>query len=68
VYLEFEDLAPVDETLRHYALPAGNEGLARLPILLQLPEAKGAVDIPQIRKTIENDIFKVPANWTATTN
>ena len=63
VYLEFEDLVEVDEAVRHYALPAGTDGLARLPILLELPEKKADIEIAKIREALELDAFKVPNKW-----
>lgn len=69
VYLEFEDLAPVDEKVRHYAFPGGDNGLSLLPYLVQLPENKDEFDIRQLRKVIEFDIFKSAQRWgTEATN
>lgn len=61
VYLEFEDLIPVDESVRHFALPSGTMGLARLPILIRLPEDRTMVDIGKIRDDLQADIFKPKA-------
>ena len=35
IYLEFEGLINVDESVRHYALPKGEEGLSLLPMLIR---------------------------------
>lgn len=59
VYLEFEDLVEVNEAFRHYALPAGREGLARLPILVTLPEDKAEFSIDSVREAIGRNIFKM---------
>ncbi len=67
VYLEFEDLIEVNEKFRHYALPAGSEGLGRLPLLIVLPEEKTSFDIAQIRESLGHDIFKAPAKWAGAT-
>ena len=58
VYLEFEDLVEIDETKRHYALPSGLNGLARLPKLIVLPEDKTNLDINAIDKLLSEDILK----------
>ena len=59
VYLEFEDLVEVNEAFRHYALPAGREGLARLPILVTLPGDKAEFSIDSVREAIGRNIFKM---------
>jgi serine/threonine protein kinase len=66
VYLEFEDLIEVNEKFRHYALPAGNEGLGRLPLLIELPEDKSSFDIAPVRDALSHDIFKAPSKWVGT--
>jgi len=58
VYLELEDLIEVNEAFRHYALPAGKEGLGRLPILVTLPEDKTAFNTSPVREAMDHDIFK----------
>lgn len=58
LYLEFEDLVQIDEAMRHYALPTGAEGLARLPLLFRLYEDRTTFDIKAVRKTLDFDIFK----------
>lgn len=57
VYLEFEDLMPVDERCRHYALPAGTDGLSRLPVLVELPEKAENFDPAAVKKTLESGAF-----------
>lgn len=63
VYLEFEDLVPVDDRVRHYAFPHGEHGVALLPMLVQLPEDKDEFDIRSVRKVIDFDIFKAAQRW-----
>ncbi len=58
LYLEFEDLVQINEELRHYSIPAGDEGLARLPILFKLYEDRTTFDLKAVRKTLEFDVFK----------
>lgn len=63
VYLEFEDLIEVDDKKRHYAFPAGNNGLSLLPLLVELPEDKDQFDIRSVRKLLEFDLFKAAQKW-----
>lgn len=57
VYLEFEDIIPVDEQVRHYAFPAGADGIARLPILVEFPEQAEALDLELIGKALDETTF-----------
>ena len=57
VYLEFEDLVPIDENQRHYALPSGLAGLSRLPALIVLSEDKSALNIGTINKQLDFDVL-----------
>jgi serine/threonine-protein kinase PpkA len=59
VYLEFEDVVEIDESRRHYALPLGSEGLARLPALVRLYEDWSALDIGGVNSTLNFDVLKV---------
>lgn len=63
VYLEFEDLAEVDDKIRHYAFPNGDYGLALLPYLVELPEDKEQFEIRSVRRVLEFDLFKTAQNW-----
>jgi serine/threonine-protein kinase PpkA len=65
VYLEFEDLVPVDDKVRHYAFPNGDLGFSLLPILVTLPENKDEFDIRTVRKVVEFDLFKAASKWNA---
>lgn len=62
VYLEFEDLMPVDERVRHYALPAGVDGISRLPVLVELPEKAENFDPDAVKKILGVDAFAANAN------
>lgn len=64
VYLEFEDIAPADDKVRHYAFPQADMGVAQLPYLIQLPEDKDEFDIRTVRKVLEFDLFKAASKWT----
>lgn len=57
VYLEFEDIIPVDEKVRHYAFPAGIDGIGRLPVLVEFPEQAEALDLDAIDKALEESAF-----------
>lgn len=68
VYLEFEDLMTIDETKRHYALPMGDQGLARLPLMVVLLEDKAAFDISVLHRLLTIDIlqFAPTQAWSET--
>jgi len=53
VYLEFEDIIPVDEQIRHYALPMGAQGIARLPILVTLPEQADSFNLDELVEILD---------------
>lgn len=59
VYLEFEDLVDVDETKRHYALPMGDAGLTRLPLLVKLYEDRDAFDINAVHNLLSIDPMRL---------
>jgi hypothetical protein len=61
VYLEFEGIAQVNVSERHYALAHGKEGIARLPKLVTLNEDKELFDIGAVKKSLEEDLFT--GNW-----
>lgn len=68
VYLEFEDIAPADDKVRHYAFPNAELGMAQLPLLIQLPENKDEFDIRTVRKVLEFDLFKAAQKWVLESN
>ncbi len=49
VFLEFEDIVEVDESIRHYGLSAGAEGVGALPVLLKLWEDASLFDIVEAK-------------------
>jgi serine/threonine protein kinase len=58
LYLEFEGLISVDESVRHYALPRGEEGLSLLPMLIRLPEDTREFDIFAVKELFKPTLFR----------
>ena len=58
IYLEFEGLISVDESVRHYALPKGEEGLSLLPMLIRLPEDTREFDILAVKELFKPTLFR----------
>jgi len=58
VYLELEGITSVIEGQRRYALSTGTDGIARIPQLVTLHERPDDINLPSLRKMIEEDIFK----------
>ena len=58
IYLEFEGLISVDESVRHYALPRGEEGLSLLPMLIRLPEDTREFDILAVKELFKPTLFR----------
>lgn len=57
IYLEFEGLIGIDDTVRHYAFPKGDEGISLLPILIRLPEDTRDFDVNSIKEAIKPTVF-----------
>ena len=57
IYLEFEGLIGFDETVRHYAFPKGDQGIALLPLLLRLPEDTRDFDIQSVGDALKPTVF-----------
>lgn len=53
----------MDDKKRHYAFPNGDNGLALLPYLVELPEDKDQFEIRTVRKVLEFDLFKAAQKW-----
>ena len=49
VFLEYEEVMPVVEGIRHYAIAGGEDGISQLPSLLRLHEDAQSFDIPAVR-------------------
>ena len=52
VFIEFESLTSMNELERHYAFPNGDNGLARLPVLMKLPENLSDFDFEEFNASI----------------
>ena len=57
IYLEFEGLIGIDDKVRHYAFPKGDEGVSLLPILIRLPEDTRDFDINTVKEALKPTIF-----------
>ena len=47
----------IDDTVRHYAFPKGDEGISLLPILIRLPEDTRDFDVNSIKEAIKPTVF-----------
>ena len=56
MFLEFDTLQNFQEASRHYAFPGGDNGIARLPILIQLPATYDTFDIEQFNASVSLDL------------
>lgn len=63
VYLEFESLISVSHKERHYAFPTGDNGITRLPILIQLPEDRTSFDLQAVCNSLDFDLNLVNQKW-----
>ncbi|ENU31663.1 hypothetical protein F991_00430 [Acinetobacter sp. CIP-A165] len=66
VYLEFESLISVNHKERHYAFPTGDNGITRLPILIQIPEDKASFDLQSICNSLNFDMSLANQKWLET--
>lgn len=64
VYLEAKNLIPIlDFTVRHFAFANGENGVSRLPILLQLPEDRNAFNMQSILLALNYDFLLSTKGW-----
>ncbi|UNT62984.1 MULTISPECIES: hypothetical protein [Acinetobacter] len=63
VYLEYESQISVNEKERHYAFSVGNNGISRLPIMIQLPEDKSKFNLNEIHNNLSFDINLANQKW-----
>lgn len=56
INLEFEEISPVDEGIRNYAIAQGWEGITKLPLLLRLEEGGGEMDVDSLRAVLASRI------------
>ncbi|EFF83783.1 hypothetical protein HMP0015_0790, partial [Acinetobacter haemolyticus ATCC 19194] len=66
VYLEFESLISVNHKERHYAFPTGDNGITRLPILIEIPEDRASFDLQTICNSLNFDLSLANQKWLET--
>lgn len=64
LYLEYENIIGISDTVRHYAVNMGVYGFSRLPILIQLPEDKELFDMNQTYHTLITEFNILNQDWT----
>lgn len=64
IYLEYENIIGISDTVRHYAVNMGIYGFSRLPILVQLPEDKELFDIHQTYNSLLHEFNIRNQDWT----
>lgn len=52
VYMEYEDVTPVIDGIRHYAISQGLDGISMLPIILRLQEDTNTFDIGEVKRLL----------------
>ena len=64
VYLEAKNLIPViDAKVRHYAFANGENGVTRLPLLLQLPEDRNSFNMQSILVALNYEFLLSAKSW-----
>lgn len=64
VYLEAKNLVSVlDSKVRHYAFANGENGVTRLPLLLQLPEDRNNFNMQSILMALNYDFLLSAKSW-----
>jgi len=64
VYLEAKNLIPViDSKVRHYAFANGENGVTRLPLLIQLPEDRNSFNMQSILMALNYDFLLSAKSW-----
>ncbi|HEY9121338.1 MAG TPA: serine/threonine-protein kinase [Marinobacter sp.] len=66
VYVELEGLNDVDTSMRHYALPAGPDGVGQLPKLIRLYEDSALFNAEDINRRINFSVFNAKQKWGQT--
>ena len=64
VYLEFESLISINDKERHYAFPVGDNGVTHLPLLVQLPEDRGSINLQEIHQHLDFDLKLASQKWS----
>ncbi len=62
INLEFEGIIDIDESVRHYAFPKGEEGISLLPMLIKLPENTSDFDIFAVKELLKPTLFNQLGN------
>ncbi|NNH01783.1 hypothetical protein [Acinetobacter sp. ANC 5414] len=63
VYLEAKNLIPVDSKMRHYAFANGENGVTRLPLLLQLPEERNSFNMQSVLLALNYEFMLSVKSW-----
>ena len=64
VYLEAKNLIPVmDSKMRHYAFANGENGVTRLPLLLQLPEERNSFNMQSMLLALNYEFMLSAKAW-----
>ncbi|MFH7767489.1 hypothetical protein [Acinetobacter sp. BSP-28] len=64
VYMEAKNLIPViDSKVRHYAFANGENGVTRLPLLLQLPEDRNSFNMQSILMALNYEFLLSTKSW-----
>ncbi|MFN3714093.1 MAG: serine/threonine-protein kinase [Alcanivoracaceae bacterium] len=66
VYVELEGLNDVDTSIRHYALPAGLEGVGQLPKLIRLYEDAALFNVEDVHRRLNFSVFSQRQKWGET--
>ena len=67
VYLEAKNLIPViDSKVRHYTFANGENGVTRLPLLLQLPEDRSSFNMQSILVALNYEFILSAKAWGKT--
>ncbi len=63
VYLESESLITISRKERNYAFANGENGVTRLPVLIQLPEDRSQFNLQSLAATLNFDLSKASQIW-----
>ena len=63
-YLEFEALISINHKERHYAFPVGDNGVTHLPLLVQLPEDRGLINLQEVHQHLDFDLKLASQKWS----
>ena len=63
MYLEAKNLIPVDSKMRHYAFANGENGVTRLPLLLQLPEERNSFNMQSMLLALNHEFMLSAKSW-----